>query len=166
MCIQSRLRWYFDIFQPFVPLITRAEVEEPFLRQEHRTNPRLRLLLLAILAMCEASEMVNLKRNGNERKGSGTDDAASAPSSPALTALGRVCSMPDDPSDLGTEHVVANIAAFVSWDMRRDHKASWFYLQQAISVVQVLRLDCQRYYEGMIDESERVTSHLKLYYMT
>lgn len=48
-----------------------------------------------------------------------------------------------------SEHIIAKIADFASWNMRRDRKALWVYLQQAISFVQLQRLNSPEYYCGL-----------------
>ena len=122
-------------------------------------------MLLAVLALCETSESINGTQEYMVDRHT-TSEQSEQPSPPpvqALTTLGRVTSLPPDPSKMCSEHVIANIAAFASWDMKRDRKASWFYLQQAISFVQLLGLDSPEYYRDLPDE-HKVLADLKLFY--
>lgn len=148
------------MFQRFVPLIERGDVEGPFARREHVVDFRLRLIILAILAMCETSELIHRTKDRDDHQ-TEPHDGFSAES--ALTTLGKMATLPVDTSQICIAHVIANIAAFVSWDMKRDGRASWFYLQQAISFVQLLGMDSAEYY-GDLPYERNVASDLKLFY--
>jgi hypothetical protein len=138
-----------------VPFICQREIEEAFANRLHESSFKCRLILLSILGIAEVQ--------GPRVHDPTTEGKSPREERSVVQLLCRFNGMPEDLGTLSFEHVVANYAAFIVFRIRGDEDKSWFYLQQAITFVQILGMDRMSTYK-LSEDVRSGTLRLKIYY--
>ena len=130
-----------------IPFVCKEEVQQGFRTGLHKTSSKFRLVVLSLMVMA-ADEQMLVSPNGPSIL-----DYLSAQLAGIVSNL----------DDLVFEHVTASYACFVAHEKRKDSRSAWYYLQLAITFIQILGLDHPETYATLPD-MRWATLSLKVYY--
>ena len=146
---------YFQCYHPMCPILNQETVTEAFARNEHETSPSFRLTVMCIAAIVETSERL-------QRRAANDTEAKSVAPGTYLTAATKLAVLPSSAGAMSVNRAAVSLLLFLAWDMLGEREAAWLRLQEAITLVQLLRLDSLQTYLNDLAIAEAA---IRLYWM-
>ena len=117
-----------------IPLLNRHDMEDAVSKSYHRTSRAVQICILAILSLVETDGQIH----------TGPELGMSS-SSPFLESLCKMMNTTLEAAEdgaIGLEMVIGSLASYLSFRSLARWNKAWYYLQQAITLAQIMGLDC------------------------